>query len=308
MEKKVKVSILLMTYNHEKFIKQALNSIFLQKSPYDYEIIVADDCSTDRTIEIVNEYKLYYPNKINILQNKSNLGITKNYQRGFRSCQGDYIAVLEGDDYWTSPKKIFKHVTFLENHRECVMSFNRFVVANEMEGRFNVQPWPVDDKFQIVTLTDLARDNFIGNFSTCVYRAEIIKNIEEKVYDLIAFDWLINMAVAQYGLIAYLPEIMSVYRLHPNGTWTQKSQIEKIQDIIKTIDIYNKFFNYRYNLEFTEQKNRLYVLLTKLTISNKVSLRKLIKDYVPPIIIKIIELLIPPKVLNNIKTNNFKKE
>lgn len=123
-----KCSILLVTYNHENYIIQAIESILEQKTTFGFEIVVADDCSNDNTLSIIQQYAQEYPGKFRILEKESNLGITLNYKRGFAACKGEYIAILEGDDFWTDPLKIQKHVDFLESNKACVMTFNQFVV------------------------------------------------------------------------------------------------------------------------------------------------------------------------------------
>ena len=296
-----KVSILLVTYNHEKYISEALDCILIQNVDFNYEVIVADDFSTDHTLEIVEKYRDKRPDIFFILNLVKNVGITKNYQRGFKACSGEYIAVLEGDDYWTSPFKLKKQVEFLDNHRECVLTFNRFVVFDMDSKRQNVQPWPVNDDFQYIMVTDLVKDNFIGNFSTCVYRTDVIKKIDDSLYDLTVYDWMLNIVVAQQGLIGYIPDVMSVYRLHSAGTWTQKSQNEKIQDTINLMEVYDKYLEYKYTAEFSEHKNRLSAMLHPVDAvveQRKVLFKHKIQNYIPPIIIMLLKLLLPPKIKN----------
>ncbi|NOJ73712.1 glycosyltransferase family 2 protein [Paenibacillus alvei] len=302
MKYPLKVSVLIVTYNHEKYIKEALESIIMQRHDFSQEIIVADDCSSDNTLEIIEEFAEKHEN-IKILPTTNNLGITKNYKRGFAACSGEYIAVLEGDDYWTSPHKISTMVKFLDDNRGCALAFNRFIVAETDSKRFNIQPWPIREKFQLITISDLIQDNMIGNFSTCVYRNENIKNIDPSLYDFKVYDWMFNMVNAQFGLIGYIPEVMSVYRLHPNGTWTQKTEIEKINDIITSIDEYNKYFNYIYDNDFQAHKNRLLGRISEGNTppTSKQKLKQLIISFTPPFILSIVKLIMPPKVIEIFK-------
>src|SRR5256885_224442 len=100
---KYKLSVLVTVYNHEKYIAEALDSILNQKVNFEFEIVIADDVSTDSTKSIIEKYAKEHPHRnIRILKSEKNLGITKNLQRGLQSCQGEYIAILEGDDYWIS--------------------------------------------------------------------------------------------------------------------------------------------------------------------------------------------------------------
>ncbi|CAI6086429.1 hypothetical protein PAECIP112173_04983 [Paenibacillus sp. JJ-100] len=298
-EKKITCNVLLVTYNHEKYIKQAIESILEQKTNFKYEIIVADDCSTDQTINIISEYANEYPELFKLLPKQDNLGITLNYKRGFAACNGEYVAVLEGDDYWTDPQRLQKHVDFLESNKACVLTFNQFVVHDMKKKRHKVQPWSWDKSFQLINTSELVLDNFIGNFSTCVYRTKNIKMIKESLYELTVYDWMTNIVVSQEGLIAYLPEVMSVYRLHPNGTWSQKDEVEKLKETIKLIDDYDNFLEKLYHEEFVIHKNRLMerisIIEGPLDVTNKESVKNIIKKYVPPIFIHFLKLVIPPK-------------
>ncbi|MEK3825527.1 glycosyltransferase [Paenibacillus sp. FSL K6-1558] len=298
-DKKIICSVLLVTYNHEKYIQQAIESILEQKTNFNYEIIVADDCSTDQTNNIIAEYANEYPELFKILPEQDNLGITLNYKRGFAACDGEYLAVLEGDDYWTDPQRLQKHVDFLESNKACVLTFNQFVVHDMKKKRHKVQPWSWDKSFQLINTSELVLDNFIGNFSTCVYRTKNIKMIKESLYELTVYDWMTNIVVSQEGLIAYLPEVMSVYRLHPNGTWSQKDEVEKLNETIKLIDDYDYFLEKLYHEEFKLHKNRLVerisIIEGPLDIKNKESVKNIIKKYIPPIFIHFLKLVIPPK-------------
>ncbi|GMA60050.1 glycosyltransferase [Alicyclobacillus fastidiosus] len=250
-----KVSVLVTTYNQQEYIAEALNSVLMQEHGYPYEVIIADDCSTDNTAHIIREFQTRYPEVMRVLPTSTNVGITQNYKRGFKACTGDYVAVLEGDDYWTSRDRIRTMVEFLDRNIGCVLAFNRYTVSNMYQSY--IQPWPINDAFQILTVSDLIRSNFIGNFSTCIYRNDVIKSLDDSLYNMKVYDWMFNIAVSQHGFIGYIPQVMSVYRQHPAGTWTRKSEIDKIRETIHCIDEYNKYLNYIYNYEFTDHRNRL---------------------------------------------------
>lgn len=305
MEYEIKLSILLVTYNHEKYIKTAIESILMQKLNYAYEIVVADDCSSDNTLKIIEEYKSIYKDKFRILENEKNLGITKNYKRGFKACRGEYIAILEGDDYWVNNRKLQKQIEFLSKHKECSYVFNRFQVYDMSTNKKNSQPWFSWRSSEITNVEELIKSNFIGNFSTCMYRNELIKKIDPSLYEMVVYDWMVNIVLGQDGLIGYLPRVMSVYRLNPSGTWSQKSHIDKIENTIENIIIYDNFLNLKYTKEFTEHKNRLLDLhktLSKAPVEyHKPTLRETLRYYIPEVIFDIIKFILPKKILNAIK-------
>lgn len=91
----------MITYNHEKFISQAIESVLMKKTNFDYELVIGEDCSTDRTRKICIDYRKEYPDKIKLLLRESSLGIHRNFVDTLKECTGEYIVLLEGDDYWT---------------------------------------------------------------------------------------------------------------------------------------------------------------------------------------------------------------
>jgi glycosyltransferase involved in cell wall biosynthesis len=286
----MKLTILIITYNQEKCITECLESILIQKIPYDFEIIVSDDCSSDSTILKASQLLKQSNCNFNILINDHNIGISKNYQKGFRECNGEYIAVIEGDDYWTDPDRLNKHVTFLESHRECVMSFNRIIYYYEDSVRFVVPEWTNREEFEYISTSQMAGGNRIGNLSACVFRNSEIKKLNQDFYDLEIADWMLGMTLGQCGLIAYLKEVMSVYRINPNGKWSKMSQSEQNQNIIRLIDIYNEYLRFRYDKEFTQYRNRL------LDTKSYQPIKHSYIEYLPPIFVSLIKWLIPLRI------------
>lgn len=257
----MKVNVILITYNHEKCIKQAVDSILMQKTNKDIEIIVADDASTDGTVSIINEYVDKPPFRFTFLSKEANLGFVKNYQRAFNACDGEYIAILEGDDYWTSPHHLERHINFLEDHRECTMSYNRHVRYWVDEHRFEVFDWDSNEDYKYITSQRIALENCIGNLSCCVFRGKLIKELKPELFDIYVTDWMLGMVMGQYGFIAYQKEVTSAYRIHSTGQWSHMSGEEQAKTVIKLIEEYDKFLEYKYTEEFTKHKKRLEICL-----------------------------------------------
>ena len=120
----MKLNIILITYNQQNYIRQTVESILMQTTDFDFNIVVADDCSPDSTLDIIKEYVEESKIEFVFLKNEKNLGYTENYKRAFAACNAEYIAIMEGDDYWTSPLHLQKHVDFLDLHKEYSMSFS----------------------------------------------------------------------------------------------------------------------------------------------------------------------------------------
>ena len=129
------VSVLIITYNHARVIADAIDSALGQVTSFPYEIVVSEDCSTDGTREIVEQYERRHPEHIHVLYSARNLGGTENFVDAYRVCRGEYVALLEGDDYWTSPSKLEKQVAFLSRRPECSMCVHPVTEVHEATGR-----------------------------------------------------------------------------------------------------------------------------------------------------------------------------
>ncbi len=129
---KPKLSVVFITYNHEPFIREALDSVFMQETDFEFEIVVGEDCSTDGTRDIIREYNDKYPGRMKLLFREKNLGCpTLNVYQTIMEAEGEYLAFLEGDDYWTDPKKLQKQVDFLESNPEYMGTTCTFRLIGE---------------------------------------------------------------------------------------------------------------------------------------------------------------------------------
>ena len=129
----MKVSVLMPTYNHEKTISQAIESFLMQECSFDTELCIGDDTSTDNTLNVARSYAEKYPSKIKLLAKPKNEGLMANYKSLLEIASGEYVAVLESDDYWVDPKKLEKQVTFLDAHKEYGLSFTGWIRDREGE-------------------------------------------------------------------------------------------------------------------------------------------------------------------------------
>ena len=246
------VSVLLITYNHAKFVAEALESILMQRTDFDFEVVVADDGSTDRTFEIIKAYA-ERDSRMRLLPSESNLGITRNYQRGFAACHGEYVAVLEGDDYWISPRKLQLTASFLDRNPRCSFCFHRNIRYDSLPESLVLFPphWTVE---QYLTARELAETNFIGGFSTCVYRRKVVAALKPELWDLDIREWPFNIVVAEHGPIGYVPQILSMYRAHEGGISSLRSSKEQFAELCRLIESYDKFLDYKFFAEFQKMK------------------------------------------------------
>lgn len=301
-DKIMKLSVLLVTYNQEMFISDTLESILMQDCNFKYNIVVADDKSQDRTLDIIKEFDEKYPDiEFIYLNDDENLGITKNYKRGFKeACKSEYVAVIEGDDLWTNKFRLRKHVEFLNEHRECSMSFNQIMCWVPETNQYNFQPISNGNEYELRTMLSLIYENFIGNFSCCVYRSSDLLKINEKIYDIKAYDWAINMAIGEFGLLGFLTEPMSIYRINSKGTWSSMSAEDQAEEIIETCHLYDKFFEGKYSehFEYIIKYNSQDKLISP---TEKRKLNYIFNYWLPPIVKKIVIACLPEALYSKIR-------
>ena len=299
----MKLSIIIVSYNQENYILKALESILIQNIPFPFEIIVADDSSTDKTFQIIKNTLSGVVENLKFLDRNNNIGISKNYQRSFNECKGDYIAIMEGDDYWIDPNRLINHVNFLENHLECVMSMNRFIIYNEVLGDFIYSKIKNEEHYTYINAREMASGNKLGNLSACVFRKSEIDLIKQEVFEFEIADWMLGLVLSQNGLIGILEKKMSVYRVHDKGEWSKLS-LDKMRDkVLLKADIYNKYFDYKYDKEFKDLKIKL------KNRENMIKKKTSFKDFIPPILLHSIDLVVPLAIKKLIFIKlNFKKK
>lgn len=242
----MKIDIVLVSYNQEHFIAQAVDSILMQRVKDDVHVrvIVADDCSTDRTLDIIKSYESESSFPFLFLESNKNLGISKNYQRAFAVCEGDYIAILEGDDYWASPYHLEQHVRFLDSHRECSMSMNKMTFLNQSSQEFRTQGWGwKDDVHYVDTKEQITEGNQLGNLSACVFRNSCIQALPQSLYEIPIADWMLGVMLSQEGLLAILNESTSVYRTNENSQWASLSKRKQYKELLSLAKLYDEYQN-----------------------------------------------------------------
>lgn len=211
MAKKLKASIISISYNHEKYIQQTLNSFAMQKANFNYEIIIGDDCSSDNTQAIIREFEKQYHGKMTAILRKQNIGISANLFDVLKKAKGDYIFICEGDDYWIDENKLQTQVDFLEKHTEYSVCFHPVII--EEEGVITKDIFPTQTSG--FGLTSLLKQNFIQTNSVA-YRRQNYSRLDS---DILPTDWYLHIIHAQNGKIGFIDKNMSVYRKHSGGVW-----------------------------------------------------------------------------------------
>ncbi|WP_263217569.1 glycosyltransferase [Pseudomonas atacamensis] len=306
LKEAIGISVLLVAYNHEKHIRQALNSLFGQVFDGIIELVVADDKSTDRTLSIIKEYEGADSRFIfKYLDCSENLGITQNYKRGFAACTSEFVAVLEGDDYWISPRKLQRQVCFLTEHWEAdVCSVNYYVYE---EDRAQLSPRvPPSAGHRFISARELIADNVVGNFSTCMYRRSALNRLPEGLFDIKSYDWITNIVLARTSLIGFLEEPMSVYRLHGSGVWTKTPHLDKLKTQLAILPAYDSLTDNVFHDDFERLSNHLRHTISVAQLGHvaesvgKPVFRVIptLVSLMPPLFIMVIKLLVPVPVMN----------
>ena len=230
------LSICIQTYNHEKFIGQALDSILNQKTSFNFEIIIGEDDSKDNTRNICIEYANKYPDKIRLFLRDRSLSHlfdeNGNLVRRLNgiwtrfSARGEYIALMEGDDYWIDPLKLEKQINFLVSNPDYLFCCHRSHISksNELVG---VRPKRAVKSVQL-------ENNLIRK--TLHTTSLVFKNIKELNDALITYglnfstgDYFITLFLASRGPGYLFPDVMGVYRVHSGGVYSPLGEIKKLQ-------------------------------------------------------------------------------
>ena len=224
----VAMSVLVITYNHARFVRQALDSVLAQRLPERLEILISEDCSTDGTREIVREYADSYPHLVSLLLSERNLGSNEVVARGFRAARGRYIALLDGDDYWTGDDKLQAQIEFLDARPDITICFHNVQVVDE-HSQSSGRVWNRPDQPEISGLHELLRGNFIAT-SSVVYRRAAVAEIPAWYEGFFPItDWPLHIFYAREGRIGYLDRTLGSYRLHSGGLFSRLGEREKLE-------------------------------------------------------------------------------
>lgn len=219
----MKVSVSIVTFNHERFIAQAIEGVLMQETPFEVELIVGDDVSTDRTREIVLDYQRRHPERIRTVLPASNLGDggKRLFAATLAACRGEHVAMLDGDDYWTAPDKLAKQAAFLDAHPDCAMCFHD-VETVDAEGRPG--PFRPYGGAPFLGLEDVVRRCVVPSCSP-MFRAPVLAELPGWYWKAPWGDWPLYILAARQGRIGYLPEVMGAYRVHGGGLWSSQGEV-----------------------------------------------------------------------------------
>lgn len=243
------VDVVMVTYNHEKYIAQAIESVLMQNCDFKYQLIISDDASLDNTKKICRKYNQLYPDKILYLDNKANVGLVKNYKRAFDLCFAKYIGILEGDDYWIDKDKLQKQVAILENFPEIGLVHGNFYTLQNGKLITNIpkkEKFPEGELFKKLLLKNLICP------LTVVFRKELFdRHID---YDLFiennfsTIDYALWLGIAANSKINYINDFLGVYR-REIGSISNTENFNKTDKFLETAFFVQNYYAKKYNLE-----------------------------------------------------------
>lgn len=254
------VSVVMITYLHEAYIAEAINGVLMQQCDFDVELIIADDCSPDNTKVVVESFK-DHPNFkwINYIRHDKNKGMMGNFIWALEQASGKYIALCEGDDYWTHPYKLQKQVDFLERNRSYSGVFHNQDIINSLDGlkwnKVNICMDPLPQIDVEVTFDDLLQGKYRVPTRTLLFERECGNfNILSKKNFLIG-DLPMAFILTNSKPLFYINQNMAVYRLHENGISNNKNVV----DIVHRREVYFKtwiyIFDWAYRISNVQKYN-----------------------------------------------------
>lgn len=242
------VAVFVLTYKHEAFIAKCLRSVMMQRGHFTMRVLIIDDNSPDDTAQVARS--IIEENhddriKMELRVNPKNVGASANWGPALRWAEGaDYVTFSDGDDFWSSKYRIQKHIDFLREHPDALMSFNTFeFCASDGSARRK----GIRLHTEIVSVDRVVKDNPVGHFGATFYCGDLVKVFPLEPFYYINGDWMINLYCSQMGMIGYLDEELSVYRLHSGGVWSLTSGVDRILRTIDVILRYNVFTDYNFN-------------------------------------------------------------
>lgn len=273
------VTVKVVTYNHVNYIKQCLDSILMQKTDFDFEILIAEDASNDGTREVCKEYADKYPDRIRLFLNSREnnyplkgkpSGIINNTYANFL-IQSKYYAILEGDDYWTDEYSLQRRVDFLEKNDDYVICFHNAKIYYE-----NIKEFDTNLKCPLTASSSLDKEmifNIAMPTLSRLYRNVGLEVFEEEMLEIVSGDTVLKGKLAHFGKVRYLNEIKpAVYRVHKGGTYSSQNdnykKFARLEYKIYLLEYYNKN---NWDMDYLQEK----LFLTYITLfMNDIIIRK----------------------------------
>lgn len=244
-----RLTVVILTYNLEEYIEQAVESVLIQKVNFEYKIRISDDCSSDHTVEKLRMLQEKYPDKIELLLSKENGGCLKNSNRAFAGIKSEYITLLDGDDFWIGENQLQKKIDFLDNHPEytlcggdTVMLYHngekKQIIHAQNDNSYDFEDY-LQGKGVYVHPSALVLRN-------CIYRdgiPQIYYDVEDTFENCaVRGDEFRFLTHIEKGKLMVFSEVVSCYRIHERGIWQGSSETRRIIETAVSKNFYDKYY------------------------------------------------------------------
>ena len=230
------VSIVCITFNHEEFISEAIDSFLAQKTEFPFEVVIGDDFSADNTVEVVKKYTRQYPAIIKLITRDENIGMSANLLDCFNRCKGEYIAICEGDDYWITSKKLQTQVDLMTQYPDINISFHPAYTVENCELKRDKIFSNYGNKIKKFSLDEVILGG--GGFmptQSLMLRSDILKNAPDWFYKY-PIDYFIQILGSIGNGVLYIPSIFSAYRINVKGSWSTRQRNISVQKIKENLN------------------------------------------------------------------------
>ena len=269
----IKISVVCITYNHKNLIRQALDGFIMQKTDFPFEVIVHDDASADGTADIVREYAEKYPQLIKAICQKENVyskGVSPIREYALPLAKGEYIALCEGDDYWTDENKLQIQYNYMKSHPECALCAHQATLYDcekNIERNHNAD---TEDRF--FTVEDIIKGSG-GVFATAavLFKKIVYTDIPECLNAKGFGDFQLFLSAALHGTVYYMARNMATYNFGVSGSWTRRimfqkeKNIEHCKEVIRMLNTFNEAYERKYDsaVRWTVNKFEYEILKTQ---------------------------------------------
>jgi glycosyltransferase involved in cell wall biosynthesis len=241
------VSVYIQTYQQIAYIRDAIDGVLAQRTPFELEIVIADDCSSDGTREVLAEYRDRHPELIRLLLPERNLGPTEIFRHAVAELRGRYVAWLDGDDYWTDTEKLARQVEALRARPGWAGCFHNATVC-QVDGDSPNRPYVSDEVRGSLGFADLLRSNPVPSLSLMA-RGDLVRDLPSWVWEGLWADWLALLAISQHGELGYMPEEMGVYRVHSAGISSGLAREKQLEEDLRFYELVDPVVEERFRPE-----------------------------------------------------------
>ncbi|MDR1881230.1 MAG: glycosyltransferase [Prevotella sp.] len=246
------VSVSMITYNHEKFIAEAIESIVTQKTGFPFELVIGEDCSTDNTRTICIEYQKKYPDIIRLRLPETNQGMMLNWINNINAGRGKYIALCDGDDYWTDSCKLQKQVDFMEANPDFALCSHPVytLMCDHLDENIEMER-------DVLSVEDLVKKDW-GLLTASIFFRKDAHKTPDWYYTVKNGDYALQLIVSLSGKIKFLPEYMAVYRLHPDGISSTLKPLNQTAWMTYLLHKFDEYTVHKYRKTIMERIKRMY--------------------------------------------------